>query len=458
VTGLPTGPTGSVTPVNGKEQWAVVTNPATGDLIFYTDGKDVFDNLNNLVSTTDLGANVSCSQPVAVAPVPRDETKSADWRYYIFSNATGADSYTADIGTVTYTVYDAASQTFGQRCILPGPYGTAKVTEGMKIIPCDIDPDTRWLIVSLFPYTGLETRYVVYRIDKYGVNYQGSFDLGPQKIPVPPISASPILFITCTSAGNAAGRTTVGFSLQYTSSVFTCQFDNLNGQFLTGSVRECLPGYNWSIPSIYNAEFSPNGSFLYYTAYKTAGDLNELYQVDLQEPVLNPVVVSTFYYTYAGGLKLGPDGLIYHIYNNGLFDNTLRMGRILKPDVKFIPGVTLPDQFYQENFISYPGVTGAGLCEFLTSPVVRVGTPEQTPEMTVYPNPATDKINITGPGIVNSEYDVSIQNVGGQIIYREKMNPRITPSINTESFVSGIYFISLKNERGTCKSKFVVRK
>ena len=458
VTTLPSGQTGNVTPGNGKEQWAVVADPATGDLIFYTDGKNVFDNQNNLVSETDLGANVSCSQPVMVAPIRHTETKSAVVEYFIFSNATGADSYTADIGPVTYTLYDAVSKTFGPRNSLPGPYGTADVTEGMKIIPCDSDPDLLWLVVSLYPHPGKETKYVVYRIYKNTITFQGDFDFGPQKQPVPPLNASPILYITYSNAGIATGTTNVGFSLQYSSAVFTCRFDNLTGQFLTNTVRQCLPGFNWTIPSIYNAEFSPNGNFLYYTAYKTAGDLNELYQVDLQEPVLTPVLVNTFSYTYAGGLKLGPDGFIYHIYNNGYFDDELRLGRILQPDVKFIPGVTPLGQFYQENFKTYYGVQGTGLCEFLVSPEIRVGNPDKTPAVIVYPNPASDKITISDPGNSFTGYDISIMNIRGQIVYREKVNQKITPAINVAGLDNGIYFLTLQKESRMCKSKFVIQR
>ncbi|MFA5781856.1 MAG: hypothetical protein WC868_06265, partial [Bacteroidales bacterium] len=200
VVNFPGGQPNNITINNGNEQWAVVTNPLTGDLIFYTDGKNVFDSLNNLVSNLDLGANVSCSQPVAISPVPRSDTKSSYKQYYIFSNSTGANATSCDIGIITYRTYDVILQTFGPSHNLPGIYGTTTVTEGMKIIPCDNDPDILWLIVSLFPDPGYETKYVIYKIDKTVITYQGNYDMGPQKMPIPGSSCSPIVEITYTKA------------------------------------------------------------------------------------------------------------------------------------------------------------------------------------------------------------------------------------------------------------------
>lgn len=377
VVNLPGGQPNNITTSNGIEQWAVVTNPITGNLVFYTDGKNVFDNQNNLVSSLNLGANVSSSQPVAIAPVPRSDNKITYSEYYIFSNSTGANATTCDIGTITYRVYDIAAQTFGASQNLPGTYGTMDVTEGMKIIPCDNNSEVLWLIVSLFPYPGYENKYVVYKIDKTVVSYQGSYDIGPQKMPLSGNNCSPIIDITYTKANTNFGITNVGISLQYSSSVFTCQFDNINGQFLTNTVKECNTGYTTSVPSVYNLEFSPNGNFLYYSVYFAAGNTNQLFQIDLDDAVLTPTLINTYNFKYAGGLKLGPDSLIYYIYDTGYNSNALKLGRILQPNVKYIPGTTPYNQFFEENFKTYSNTYGFGLCEFLVMPTISSDMPNQ---------------------------------------------------------------------------------
>jgi len=397
---LPNGQPSSISTSNGNEQWAVVVNPFTGNVIFYTDGKQVFDHVNAVIPSIDLGANVSSVQPVAIAPVPRSDLKAKNSYnlYYIFSNGTGSFFSSFVNGNIVYHIYDYVNQTFSQTFTLPGPYGTADVTEGMKIIPCDNNPDVLWLVTSLFPYTGLTTKYVVYKIDKNVVTYHGDFDFGPAKAPLN-TGASPIIYITYSRAGTPAGITNVGFASQYPPAVFTCQFDNINGAFLPNTVKTCNTGYTSSIPSIYTCEFSPNGRFLYYSVYRTTATTNALFQVDLTDSVLTPTQVKSFNYPYAGGLKQGPDSLIYHVHDDGYETHAMKIGRILTPNQKFIPGTTPINQFYQENFQIYNNVFGIGLCEFLVIPyTVQIGTDDfpaaEGLDLQLYPNPADDFLHL----------------------------------------------------------------
>ncbi len=241
---LPTGQPDNITVNNGDEQWAVVSNPTTGKLLFYTDGQNVFDSLNNLVSSLNLGGNPSCSQPVAIAPVPNLNTDMPHYNQcYIFTNGTGSTATACDTGIVTYWLYNMNTHSFGTQTNLPGVYGNSTVTEGMVIVPCDNSSQIMWLIVSLYPDPGKETKYVVYKIFKNVVSYQGDFDFGPPKMVLPDAcSASPIVFFTYSKANTSYGITNIGIALQYSSSVFTCQFDNINGQFLTSTARTCNTG------------------------------------------------------------------------------------------------------------------------------------------------------------------------------------------------------------------------
>ncbi|MEO0874271.1 MAG: hypothetical protein AAFY48_06660 [Bacteroidota bacterium] len=103
---------------NGFEGWGVVTDPQTGDLLFYTDGEEVFDSDHqDITPPGGLGANASSSQAVAVAvnPVcPFDQ-------YYIFSNPTGVFNGNTS-GPVTYRTY-TIDQGFSAITALPGPTG-----------------------------------------------------------------------------------------------------------------------------------------------------------------------------------------------------------------------------------------------------------------------------------------------------------------------------------------------
>ena len=463
VVDLPSGMPNNISSSNGSEQWAIVTDPVNGNLVFYTDGKDVFNSQNQLVSSLEMGGNPSSSQPVAIAPVPNAVMpKTPDSlpfsQYYIFSNPTGADP-SAHIGPVTYRIYDAVAQTYGQSMSLPGIYGSSPVTEGMKLIPCDENRDILWLIVSLYPNPGYERKYVVYKIFKSEISFQSECDMGPVKQPSTGI-ASPILDITYTKAGTTMGYTNVGFALQYSSAVYTCQFDNINGQFLTNTVKTCNTGYPGSMPSVYNLEFSPNGKYMYYSVYATDGGTNSLFQVDLQESTLSPTLVNSFQYKYGGGLKLGPDGRIYHIYDCGYYSNLLKLGRILQPDVKFISGVTNYIDFYQENFMTYPNVFGFGLCEFLVLPTHLYGiTTEKAPmkHVALYPNPATDQISVKINDSNSANLTLNLYSVLGNLIQTQTVSQN-DQSINTSGLSEGVYFVEIKSKSWSEKQKVIIQK
>jgi hypothetical protein len=461
VTALPSGQPNQITSTNGWEEWAVVTNPYTGNLIFYTDGQNVFDNQHNLIDldTTvagfeSLGASKSSSQPVALSVIPRLE-KSSYTNYYIFSNPTGAIGSSIGIGPITYRIYNVASQSFSASMNLPGSYGTTSVSEGMKIIPCDNNLNKLWLITSLFPYSGNERRYVVYEILDNTITYNGVFDMGPNKAIIS-VGASPLINIVYTKANANYGITNVGFSLQSTSSVFTCQFDNINGQFLTNTTKTYNTGFG-ELPAVYDLEFSPNGRFLYYTVYNSSAS-NDLYQIDMQDAVYNPVLVHNYPYRYSGGLGIGPDSLIYHIYDSGYDSQVLRLGRILQPDVKYIPGTTDYSQFYEGNFQTYNNTWGINFCEFLTLPRIITGIPSEeqnSSTIDIFPNPIKDILTIDAPQI-NGEYTISISTINGQEVLKQKINENSGKSeINISNLSSGVYIIKAKTDKGIMVKKFI---
>src|SRR5579871_2366198 len=77
---------------------AVATDPATGDLLFYTDGSRVYNAFHSLMPTgTGLLGNISANQPVVICPVPSDSTK-----FLIFTN--NANFTTG--GSIAYSIVD----------------------------------------------------------------------------------------------------------------------------------------------------------------------------------------------------------------------------------------------------------------------------------------------------------------------------------------------------------------
>ncbi|MCE9537820.1 MAG: T9SS type A sorting domain-containing protein [Bacteroidetes bacterium] len=99
-------------------------------------------------------------------------------------------------------------------------------------------------------------------------------------------------------------------------------------------------------------------------------------------------------------------------------------------------------------------VTNAG---YLLSTLVGVKEQSMTKnELNVYPNPASDKINITG---LSTESYLVIFDVNGKLIERTRLKKNNT-SINTSNYENGIYFYQITALTGkpVGKGKFIVSK
>jgi len=449
----------SITTSNGFEVWSIVTNPVTGNLIFYTDGITVFNNLHQIIdldtSTTaiePLGADPSSSQPVAVAVEP----KLPHENYILFLNGTGGYNGYSNVGLITYRIYNIINQSFSNILNLPGPYSTSTVTEGMKIVPSETDPSVMWLVTSLYPQGGITNRYVVYKIQQNIISYHNYFDFGPAKQSTTTnYASSPILNITYSNAIDTLGVSTVGFALQNTSRIFICKFNNTTGDFVTNTYKEYNPGFP-IVPSVYDLEFSPNGRFLYYSVYFNGGSINTLYQLDLNDSVLTPTTIKNFSYKHGGGLQLGPDGLIYHIHDAGVVDNTVRLGRILLPDTKFITGTTPISSFYQENFMVYNNVLSFGLPEFLINPYNITNFSDnmnikKDENVVIFPNPCSGQIAF----ITDQSFDVKLYDMQGRIVKQFKIYGKTSKNIS--DIPNGIYTVLLKNKQQSIVKKLVIQ-
>ena len=78
----------------------------------------------------------------------------------------------------------------------------------------------------------------------------------------------------------------------------------------------------------------------------------------------------------------------------------------------------------------------------------------------VYPNPATDVLNIEVNASQTSEMNIAVFNLMGQKVMDKNvtLNTGInTPSINTSSLTSGIYFVTVKANGFENTMKFIVK-
>src|SRR5882757_9054689 len=126
---------------------AVATDPSTADLLFYTDGANVYNAFHQLMPNgSGLLSNTAANQPVVICRVPGDSTK-----YFIFTN-------TANFSTGGSIAVSIADITLFGGAVFPAPplgdlvnpknvaiAGLANRSEGMTIVPHANGKDS-WLI------------------------------------------------------------------------------------------------------------------------------------------------------------------------------------------------------------------------------------------------------------------------------------------------------------------------
>jgi|GEM_PF-4082691 len=117
---------------------------------------------------------------------------------------------------------------------------------------------------------------------------------------------------------------------------------------------------------------------------------------------------------------------------------------------------------YIDNGVSLAaGIGKYGLQNFLTSyflpTAINTNNPQQN-QLTISPNPATDKIYISFPAMASENITVKIYSVTGEVVFESLL----TPKGGTEMEVpfgdlgAGIYFLSVQTGREVVTRKIVV--
>lgn len=373
----------------GREGTGVATDPSTGDLLFYTDGDDVYD-ANHIKVDSGLGADPSSAQPVALCVLPICPFDS----FYIFSNTTATGTTGAE-GPITFRKYDISSQSFSTSDTLLGASGPIDMAEGMIVIPNPTDPLEFWLITHELK----SNRFPVFRIDPNGIFLDSTFSMTSWT------NTDPEGFGNIAFTPQSYDNPNVGeVAFMYGSiGVYTCQFDPSIGQFAT-TTWEKIAGPSDTEGLDYDVEWSPSGRYLYYSSYEPT----IVYQFDDSLPPSNQASSDTVPLTGSdnvkgGGIKLGPDGYIYHIRvgsNNGTLPGEAIIGRIETPDVR----VSNPNFYYDANTFVFDTLFCFNWPEFITRPVWKA-TVIVLGENSICPNEETQlAVSTTSAGAIISGY------------------------------------------------------
>ena len=324
-----------------------ITDQFTGNLLFYTDGINVYDVSHSILPNgAGLSGISTINIPVVTCPITNNPGQ-----YYLFTN-----SGSGGVNEIQYTVVDATIQGNGSTQF---PYGDAVTgministgladpAQGMLIVPAG-DGELSWLISQ--NRTTFEIQ--VTRVDAGGVGVTTNYDFTDGSTPG---------FEAAHFAYNVDSSQLVMASKRNNRNIWLMDFDAGTGVLamdvtLTGS------GFNDDQgESIYDVEWSGDGSKLYLSRFGSSGTTGQLYQIDFSDNTraVNPVLPAPIFRSY--GLKRAPDNRIYHLYQttDGL-GSPFNLGRINRPDstvdsVQY-QAIVFPEDFNSRQFPEFtPG-------------------------------------------------------------------------------------------------------
>jgi gliding motility-associated-like protein len=271
---------------------SAVISDSLGNLLFYTDGKRVWNrNFGLMSNASSLVGNPGATQPAVIVPVPLNLNK-----YYIFTIDVlifkTDDTYSTN--GLTYTIIDMT---------MWGNKGDARDTMNFSLLKPVCQKMTAaghknqvdyWVVVHEWN----SARFFAYLITSKGIS-------------------DPVI----SEAGSFMGG---GYNEQNNSAGYMKISPDGSKIALAISGMNRIEAYDFnnttgiiSHPfSPYGIEFSPDAKKLYVTLLQLTGNgppvfPSKIYQFDLLKGLTDPVMIETNTGIRSGGMQLGQDGRIY---------------------------------------------------------------------------------------------------------------------------------------------------
>lgn len=288
---------------------AVASDPINGNLLFYSDGVNVYDITHTAMpGGTGLAGNPAGNQPVAIAKVPGSITQ-----YYVFTNT--ANGTTG--GTVSYSIVDMSAP--GNETFPTPPIGNVTSlnnviagipnrSEAMMIIRHSNNRDF-WLITR-------ENGAPNYSITLFDNSVAG---------PVSTTNVTRGLIDVAANLSYHAATGKIAVSPQEPNRDIEILNFNPTSGALTYNQRILNTAVSSTIPqAIFDTEWSNNGQYLYISRHGDAGIQADVVQFDFlnQTTTLASVLPQPNTIFRSFGLQMAPDSAIYHLYqrtNGGPF-------------------------------------------------------------------------------------------------------------------------------------------
>lgn len=259
---------------------------AEGNLLLYTDGKNLWDQSDNLIYN-QLKGDLGCTQSSLILPFP-----SKQGRYIVFTNDL---LYPQPIGTkgLNYSIIDYPA-------FLADSVKTTNLLPNSSEKLCAVAQGSGkgyWVAAHAWN----SDQFVVYRVDASGVHNTpvtskiGSIYSGTLQ------QRNMVGYMKFSADGSQLAAAIMGMNL-----IELFDFDHNTG--ILSNPRQ-IPGPDLNLP--FGIEFSADGKFLYFTTVNpTTNASNNLYQVETGSTALFPILINSLAFDMTA-LQLAVDGKIY---------------------------------------------------------------------------------------------------------------------------------------------------
>ncbi len=301
---------------------------ASGQLLFYTNGENVWDRNGNVMPNgSGLFGSYSTSQSALIVPFPDDPQ-----RYYIFTAPAEAGQWVGQ-PNAAYSVVDVSTNVgngdvVSANVLLDGPV-TERLTAARHANGRDV-----WVLY----HRAESDAFLAYLVTCDGVQGPVVSNIGRPMITNADGSGSSI--IGCMKINQQGTRlaSAWGNLVPYSVTDWWCatyfdllDFDNSTGQ-LTNILSDSIGGTPELFSRGYGVEFAPNGNVVYMSDHGlfNGGGYSTIRQYDLAnaDPMNTEYVVANGFQAF-GSLQLAPDGSIYSARLNG----ATYLSAITAPDV-----------------------------------------------------------------------------------------------------------------------------
>lgn len=326
----------------------VVSDPVTGNLLFYSDGENVYDVNHELVPNgAGLGGDASINRAAAVMPMPY-----TDGEYYIFTNPGGSGP------EILYSVADrnlvgngaGGEPPLGDVDGARKNIGTGLTNPSEAMIVIQRDIDNYWVITNdrtTFDYQVLE-------INNGVLGAIQVFDLND--VSAPDFQAASFAYDANNSilavAPKDANRNVTLYDFDLVTGVLTLNAAILN----TGNT-------DFATEAVYDIEWSSSGNNLYISRHGGVGTVADLYQYNLADPLntVNSILSQPVFRSY--GVQRGPDNNIYHLYQQ-TGATAIELGVILEADSTYNADSTFFNVGYDSLAFEPSGISGTQFPHF----------------------------------------------------------------------------------------------